>query len=173
MLHSCAGLPKCLYRVSVVHHLSPEMVNLTATDPGGTPTKRCLGSLGGEREGFDCVDVTGSHHRVKESKLLPAQYMGINNINYGGSNSSSNTIYIPCPSLKKLDCEPLPSLPNPVFTSLILWTALFPAASCLQDNSKHTERGEGKQDQRDRGEQSAYHEYKYGSMFTHCPLSLQ
>lgn len=98
--------------------------------------------------------MTGSHHRAKEPKSLPAQHKGITDINYGGSNSSYNTIYIPCPSMQRLDPE-APPFPNSFFTSLILLTALFPAASCLQDNSKHRERGESKQDQRDRGEESA------------------
>lgn len=66
---------------------------------------------------------------------------------------------------EKKPLKPLPSFPDSFFTSLILWTALFPAASCLQDNSKHREERESKQDQRDKGEKVqkrwlAYHEYK-------------
>lgn len=38
--------------------------------------------------------------------------MGINNINCCVSNSSYNIIYIPCPSVKKLDSEAPPSFPK-------------------------------------------------------------
>lgn len=123
-----------------------------AAEPGGTQPNRSLDlwGWGGTREGFDCVDVTGSHHRAKDTKSLPAKHMGITNINYGGSNSSYNTIYIPCPSQQRLDPE-APPFPYSFFTSLILWTALFPAASCLQESSKQRERAQTGRPERQRG----------------------
>lgn len=122
--------------------------------PGIPPSLRLTAALSGEScfgasrhftqacPGPGCVDMTGSHLSVKESKSLPGQSRGIKMINYRGSNRSYNTIYIPCSSWKKGDGSPT----RPLFLHIFRPpTALFPAASCLQDNSKHRELGESKQ----------------------------
>lgn len=82
----------------------------TTEGPGASQADCSRGSLEGNREGTRrCVDMTGSRRSVKGSKSLPGQGMGVNNINYRGSNSSYNTFYIPRPSVQR---APPPSSRN-------------------------------------------------------------
>lgn len=52
---------------------------------------------------------------------------------------------------KKRASEAPPFLSWLILTFLILWIALFPAASCLQDNPKHREEREQTRPERQRG----------------------
>lgn len=86
--------------------------------------------------------MTGSHHSAKESKSLPAEHIRGKMINYGGSNSCYQTIYIPLSSIKNRRGGTLELHPDSFLTSLRPPAALFPAASCLHVYSKQSREGE-------------------------------
>lgn len=72
----------------------------------------------------------------KRAEITSSPKMRVNDINYRGSNSSYNIIYIPCPFCVRNVDLPLSLHCKPFITSLQLRRALFQSASCLQDYLK-------------------------------------